>query len=398
GGTEGNNLALKGIALQFQSRGKHIVTTEVEHASVYETCKALENLGFEITYLPVNEQGVVRVEDVEAAIGPETILVSIMQVNNEIGAVQPIEEIGKKLAQYPKLFFHVDAVQGLGKVPLSLLEASIDLCTFSGHKIHGLKGTGLLYVKQGTSLFPLFHGGGQEQSFRSGTENVAGNVSFVRALRLIQEKVSNKRELLQNLKEQLRSKLSALEGVYVNSPADGAPHILNASVPGLKPEVVIHALYDKGAIISTQSACSSKRADKSRVLAACGLTESRVTSGLRMSLSYDTTEKEIQDFVALFTTVVQNLTALMCYSNMKYDNILIRYGELGLKGKNIKQFIIQLQNNIRYALREYTNIKVTRSMGRLFVVLNGEAPEPIIEKCQRIFGIYSLSLAIKVSN
>lgn len=311
GGTEGNNLALKGIALQFQSRGKHIVTTEVEHASVYETCKALENLGFEITYLPVNEQGVVRVEDVEAAIGPETILVSIMQVNNEIGAVQPIEEIGKKLAQYPKLFFHVDAVQGLGKVPLSLLEASIDLCTFSGHKIHGLKGTGLLYVKQGTSLFPLFHGGGQEQSFRSGTENVAGNVSFVRALRLIQEKVSNKRELLQNLKEQLRSKLSALEGVYVNSPADGAPHILNASVPGLKPEVVIHALYDKGAIISTQSACSSKRADKSRVLEACGLTESRVTSGLRMSLSYDTTEKEIQDFVALFTTVVQNLKAVM---------------------------------------------------------------------------------------
>src|SRR5699024_5544349 len=299
GGTEGNNLALKGIALQFQSRGKHIVTTEVEHASVYETCKALENLGFEITYLPVNEKGVVRVEDVEAAIGPGTILVSIMQVNNEIGAVQPIEVIGKKLAQYPKLFFHVDAVQGLGKVPLSLLEASIDLCTFSGHKLDSLKGT------------VLFHGGGQEQSFRSGTENVAGNVSFVRALRLIQEKVSNERELLQNLKEQLRSKLSALEGVYVNSPADGAPHILNASVPGLKPEVVIHALYDKGAIISTQSACSSKRADKSRVLEACGLTESRVTSGLRMSLSYDTTEKEIQDFVALFTTVVQNLKAVM---------------------------------------------------------------------------------------
>src|SRR5699024_6428011 len=134
GGTEGNKLALRGVALQFQSRGKHIVTTEVEHASVYETCKALENVAFEITYLAVDEQGVAPVEEVEAAIGPETILVSIMQVNNEIGAVQPIEEIGKKLAQYPKLFFHVDAVQGLGKVPLSLLEASIDLCTFSGHK------------------------------------------------------------------------------------------------------------------------------------------------------------------------------------------------------------------------------------------------------------------------
>lgn len=311
GGTEGNNLAIKGIALQFQARGKHIITTEVEHASVYETCKALESLGFEVTYLPVNEQGKVRPEDVEDAIRPETILVSIMQVNNETGAVQPVEAIGEKLAQHPKLFFHVDAVQGMGKVPLSLPESQIDLCTFSGHKIHGLKGTGLLYIKQGTSLFPLFHGGGQEQSFRSGTENVAGNVSFVRALRLIQEKVSRKHELLYSLKEQLRTNLSAIEGVYVNSPADGAPHIVNASVPGLKPEVVIHALYDKGAVISTQSACSSKQADKSRVLEACGLPESRVTSGLRMSLSYDTTEKEIQDFVVLFTTVVQNLKAVM---------------------------------------------------------------------------------------
>lgn len=311
GGTEGNNLALKGIAFQFQTRGKHIITTEVEHASVYETCKALGNIGFDVTYLPVNEQGIVSPEDVEAAIRPDTILVSVMQVNNEMGAIQPIKEIGEKLAHHPKLFFHVDAVQGLGKVPLALSAAHIDVCTFSGHKIHGLKGTGLLYVKQGISLFPLFHGGGQEQSFRSGTENVAGNVSVVRALRLIKEKETRRVAELQALKEQLRKDLFSIEAVCVNSPADGAPHIVNVSVPGLKPEVVIHALYDKGAVISTQSACSSKQADKSRVLEACGVSDANVTSGLRISLSYDTTEKEIQDFMSLFTTVIQNLKAVM---------------------------------------------------------------------------------------
>lgn len=311
GGTEGNNLAIKGIAFQFQTRGKHIITTEVEHASVYETCKALEHLGFEVTYLPVNEQGIVNPRDVEEAVRPDTILVSIMQVNNEIGAIQPIEEIGEQLTRHPKLFFHVDAVQGLGKVPLALSKAHVDLCTFSGHKIHGLKGTGILYVKQGTSLFPLFHGGGQEQSIRSGTENVAGNVSVVRALRLIKEKETKHVKELEVLKEQLRDGLSSIEAVCVNSPREGAPHIINVSVPGLKPEVVIHALYEKGTVISTQSACSSKQKDKSRVLEACGVSDSIATSGLRISLSYDTTEKEIQDFISLFTTIIQNLKAVM---------------------------------------------------------------------------------------
>src|SRR5699024_5596296 len=170
------------------TRGKHIITTEIEHAAVYEACKALENLGFDMTYLPVNEQGVINVKDVREAIRPDTILLSVMHVNNEIGSIQPIHEIGQLLRDHPKIFFHVDAVQALGKVPVSLRDTGIDLCTFSGHKIHGLKGSGMLYVKQGTKLFPLFHGGNQEDAFRSGTENVAGNVSFVRALRLIKER------------------------------------------------------------------------------------------------------------------------------------------------------------------------------------------------------------------
>src|SRR5699024_5999781 len=157
-------------------------TTETEHPSVYEACKSLETLGFNVTYLSVNEAGVIDVDELVAAITEETILISIMHVNNEIGSIQPIEEIGAIVKQHPKIFFHVDAVQALGKVPIMLANSGIDLCTFSGHKIHGLKGTGMLFVKEGTSLYPLFHGGDQEFGLRSGTENVAGNVSFVRAL------------------------------------------------------------------------------------------------------------------------------------------------------------------------------------------------------------------------
>ena len=188
GGTEGNNLAIKGVAFEYKRRGNHIITTEIEHPSVYETCKALEEFGFNVTYLPVNQEGVVEIDQVKAAITDDTILLSMMAVNNETGSIQPIQDVGDLLKDYQKVMFHVDAVQALGKVPLHLQEANIDLCTFSGHKIHGLKGTGVLYKKQGVRLFPLFHGGNQEQGIRPGTENVAGNIAFVRALRLVIEK------------------------------------------------------------------------------------------------------------------------------------------------------------------------------------------------------------------
>src|SRR5699024_6474720 len=177
GGTEGNNLAIKGIALEHQRRGKHIITTKIEHPSVYDTCKNLEQLGFEITYLEVNQDGIISIDALKKALREDTILVSIMHVNNEIGSIQPIEKICSLLKEYVKVFFHVDHVQGVGKVPLRLKENAIDLCTFSGHKIHGLKGTGILYVNNRVSLFPLFHGGNQEKNIRSGTENVAGAVS-----------------------------------------------------------------------------------------------------------------------------------------------------------------------------------------------------------------------------
>lgn len=311
GGTEGNNLAIKGIALEHQNRGKHIITSKVEHPSVYNTCKSLETLGFEVTYLPVNRHGIVDVEDVKQALRDDTVLVSIMHVNNEIGSIQPIEAIADLLIEYPKVFFHIDAVQSLGKVPLDLSHEGIDLATFSGHKINGLKGTGVLYVKKGTTLFPLFHGGGQEFGIRSGTENVAGNVAFAKALRLIKEKEQAKRHELNEIRMKLYEALEQMEGVEMNSPKEGAPHIVHVSVPGFKPEVIIHALYDHGIVISTQSACSSKREEESRVLKACGHDRKRASSGLRITLSYDTTEAEVQTFLQAFERVLNELRKVL---------------------------------------------------------------------------------------
>lgn len=300
GGTEGNNIAIKGIALEHQNRGKHIITTTIEHPSVEEACQSLERLGFEITYLPVSEAGVIEAEAVEKAIRGDTILISVMHVNNELGSVQPIEAIGKIAKKHPKLFFHVDAVQGLGKIPLKLKDSGIDLCTFSGHKIHGLKGTGILYVEKTTSLFPLFDGGGQEKGLRSGTENLAGAVSIVRALRLTLENQKKKQQELKNLANLLRTELEQIQGVHVNSPKAGAPHIMNISVPGVKPEVIIHMLGEKGIFISTKSACSSKQKDESKILVACGFDRERAISGLRISLSYHNTIEEINTFIQVF--------------------------------------------------------------------------------------------------
>lgn len=297
GGTEGNNIAIKGIAFEHQNRGKHIITTAIEHPSVEEACQSLEQLGFEVTVLPVNSEGVVDVKSVEEAIREDTILVSIMHVNNEIGSIQPIKEIGKQLRQYPKLFFHVDAVQSLGKVPLEISESGIDLCTFSGHKIHGLKGTGILYVNKHTTLFPLFHGGGQENGLRSGTENVAGAVSIVKALRLVKEQQQLQKDHLHVLHDYLWDELETIEGVHINSAKDGAPHILNISVPGIKPEVIIHMLGENGIFISTKSACSSKQKDESKILVACGLSREFAISGLRISLSYHNTMEEMKIFI-----------------------------------------------------------------------------------------------------
>lgn len=311
GGTEGNNLAIKGIALQHQQRGKHIITTQIEHPSVYEACGAFEAFGFDVTYLPVDKDGVVSVSDVSNAIRPDTLLISIMHVNNEIGSIQPIEQIGELAKKHPKLFFHVDHVQGLGKVPLRLANSGIDLCTMSGHKIHGVKGTGILYVANRTKLSPLFHGGSQEKSIRSGTENLAGAVAMVKAIRLISEREKQDARVLMDLRDGLMDKLAELDGVKLNTSRSAAAHIINFSVLGLKPEVLIHALGEEGIFISTKSACSSKLSDESRVLAALGLDENRTTSGLRVSMSYETTQSELDTFMATLEKSIKKLRKIL---------------------------------------------------------------------------------------
>lgn len=312
GGTEGNNLAIKGIALQYQNRGKHIITTEVEHASVYEACRSLEQLGFDITYLPVNQEGHIDVGMLEAAIRDDTILISVMHVNNELGSIQPIYEIGKIVKRYPKVFFHVDDVQGFSKVPLHLKKANIDLCTYSGHKINGLKGTGILYVRENIKLFPLFHGGGQEDGKRSGTENLPGAISLAKAFRLAKEKELSDLHYLKELREYFVKQLSKVPGVLLNSPKNQvAPHIINISVPNTKPEVIIHTLGEQGIFISTKSACSSRDADENRVLDACGYSKERSTTALRISLSYKNNKEEIDKFLAVFSDVVKNLKRML---------------------------------------------------------------------------------------
>ncbi|MFD2627868.1 cysteine desulfurase family protein [Oceanobacillus kapialis] len=311
GGTEGNNMAIKGIALQHQQRGKHIITTEIEHPSVLEACRSLETLGFHVTYLPVNQSGVVAVEDVQQAIREDTILITIMHVNNEMGSIQPTKEIADIAAKHPKLFFHIDNVQGVGKVPLSLSHPGINLCTMSGHKIHGLKGTGILYVDNRTTLFPLFHGGEQERNLRSGTENVAGSVSMVKALRIIKEKETTTLDQMYEIRNVLFEALQEIPEVIVNTPNNGAPHIVNFSVPGTKPEVMIHMLAEKEIYISTKSACSSKQADASKILKACGFTKDRTTSALRVSLSYETTLEEIYQFIETLKQAIRQFKKVM---------------------------------------------------------------------------------------
>lgn len=298
GGTEGNNLAIKGVAFQYKKRGNHIITTAIEHPASIEALQFLETLGFDVTYLPVDENGIVSVEDVKKAIRDETILVTIIHVNNEIGSIQPIEEIGELLKEKHKILFHVDHVQGATKVPLSIREANIDLCTISGHKLHGLKGTGVLYVREGLKITPLLHGGGQEKGYRSGTENVAGIVALAKAIRLSFEKSQNAIKKLQMMKEYTISELEKTDGVILNTPKEhSAPHIINFSLPGYKPEVLIHALSEEGISISTKSACSSKKSEASHVIYALDANVERAMSALRVSFSFETKKEDCETFI-----------------------------------------------------------------------------------------------------
>lgn len=310
GGTESNNLAIKGVAYRYKNRGNHIITSSIEHPSVHEVCRQLEEDGFRITYLSVNENGQIDLNELKESISDETILVTLMHVNNEIGSVQPIEEIAQILTHYPKVFFHVDDVQGFGKIPLDYSMAGLDLVTISGHKIHGLKGTGCLIKKEHVHLKPLMFGGSQEFSIRPGTENVAGAVSLAKSIRLSVERQANY-DRLKKYKEKIFDALKSNPFIHINSPKNGAHHIVNFSVKGFKPEVLIHALGEKDIYVSTKSACSSKINEPSHVLMACFQDEAIATSALRVSMSIDQSEEDIQVFLTEIDHIIKKYEHIM---------------------------------------------------------------------------------------
>ncbi len=300
GGTESNNLALIGAADANKRAGNKVLVSAIEHPSVKTTAKHLEDLGFDVIYLPVDEEGVVKMDALKDAMDDDTILVSVMHVNNEIGSIQPIDEIGEYIKSVnPKVVYHVDAIQSFGKLDVKPKNAKVDLLSVSGHKIHGPKGIGFLYIKNGTKINPIIFGGGQQEAMRSGTENVPGIAGLGAAAKDAYDNLDENAKKLTELKDYLIDKLSEMDGVQVNSKkgTDGAPHIVSASFKDVGSEVLLHALEDKGIFVSAGSACSSNKPAISYVLQAINLDEDLLKSTIRFSFNADNTKEEIDETV-----------------------------------------------------------------------------------------------------
>ena len=296
GGTESNNTALIGTALADRRAGKHLITTGVEHPSIYNTMSFLEEMGFEVTYLPVDHLGHISLEDLEKAIREDTILVSVMYVNNEVGAVEPIEAISQCIKKKnPKTLFHVDAIQAYGKYKIRPKKQGIDLLSVSGHKIHAPKGVGFLYIRDGVKIRPILFGGGQQKGMRSGTENVPGCVGLGVAAREAYKDFDARIEKLYTLREHLIAGLKPLGGVTINGSEDrtNAPQIVSASFEGVRSEVLLHALEDKGVYVSSGSACSSNHPGISGTLKGIGVKKELLDSTIRFSLGDLNTEEEV---------------------------------------------------------------------------------------------------------
>lgn len=311
GGTESNNTAVKGIAKQYANRGNHIITSVIEHPSVREPFEQLAENGYRVTFLPVDSEGKISTEELKKAMTDETILVSIMHVNNEIGTIQPIEEVGAIVNAYPKCFFHVDGIQGFGKVPLDLEKAKVDMYSLSAHKFYGLKGTGLLYIRDGIILDSLLAGGNQERKIRSGTVNVAGAVSIAKAMRISIEKFDNHINKMKEMHAYLFRELAKIDGVVMNSPSeDCAPHIVNFSIPELNNEVFARTLEEKQIYVSTTSACSSKTRAVSKVVSKLGKGDKVAGSSVRLSLCFETTQEEIETALEVIRESIKKLSEL----------------------------------------------------------------------------------------
>lgn len=308
GGTEANNTIIRGIANLHKKRKNHIITTNIEHPSVLRTMEDLEEQGFEVTYLKVNDKGTVNIDDVKNAIKENTILISMMHVNNEIGSIQPIKEVGKYLSMLKeKVYLHVDAVQSFAKINFKPSRYNIDFMSVSGHKLHGPKGIGFMYVKENNKIKPMLTGGGQEIGIRSGTENVAGIYGLGEAIDIIMSDLNSKIEKIEKLKVLLKDFIvENIDDIKVNSPEDGVCHILNISFKDVKGEVLLHDLAQQGVFVSTGSACSSKKKG-SHVLNAIGLTPQEIDGAIRFSLSDMTTEEEINEACEIIKKSVEEL-------------------------------------------------------------------------------------------
>lgn len=307
GGTESDNWALVGTALANCRQGKHIITTSFEHPAVSAPLDWLKGQGYDLTVIPVDEKGNLSMEELEAAIRPDTILVSTMYVNNEVGAVVPVEAVAKLVHEKnPKTVYHVDAIQGYGKYRIYPKRAGIDLLSVSSHKIHGPKGVGFLYVSEKVKIQPLILGGGQQKGMRSGTDNVPGIAGLGTAARMVYEDHEEKIEKLRALKSYLAENLSAMERVVINGPApeDGAPHIVNASFLGVRSEVLLHTLEEKGIYVSAGSACSSHKRAASATMTAISADKERRESAIRFSLSEFTTKEELDHTLEEIRTVL----------------------------------------------------------------------------------------------
>lgn len=308
GASESNNMAIKGCAFQYQNRGKHIITSAIEHSSVYNTCLQLrEVFGFDVDFVSVDQDGRINLQKLQNLIRKDTILISIMYVNNEVGTIQPILEVRELIDQInPKIKLHVDMVQALGKIPVDL--SYVDMASFSAHKIYGLKGSGILYKKENTTLVPLISGGQQESSLRGGTSNTATHTMFAKTLRLALENQNKKIQHIQYLNQYIRHELSQIEDVVINTPLKHAiPHILNFSCVGYKPEVILHALEANECYVSTKSTCSSHKNDVSRTLAAMHVSDDIAQSAIRISLSHLTTQEEIDEFIYHLKAILKTI-------------------------------------------------------------------------------------------
>ena len=339
GGTESDNIAIKGASRHRKNKGNHIITSSIEHPAVLETCKHLEKEGFRVTFLPVNEEGIVSLRDLKDAITPETILITVMHANNEIGTIQPIKEIGA-LAREKGIYFHTDAVQSVGKIPVNVEDMNVDLLSISAHKLYGPKGVGVLYIRRGVQIDPLFHGGGHERGMRPGTENIPGIVGLGKACQIAEENLDHNQEYITQLRDHLiKGVLEAVDDVQLNGhPLKRLPGNAHFSFKKMRGEPLTFLMDAQGVEVSTGSACSTKKVEPSYVLRAMGLDEEAANGSLRVTLGKENTPEDVDLAIKNIKLAVEKLRTPASVQGMTEIVPIERYNALFAPEKSFKTF------------------------------------------------------------